>query len=283
MDLTDPLAAAGPYRLIFADIDGTLVDGSGVMSPRTIVAIGRACSLGRTMVLCTGRSRHAAQRVARELGGDGYGIVLNGAVVLAWHAGSILRRSLVPAHLIRGAVNIARGLGLAAIWLGTEETDNHQYAERAPGLWPEYLERNGARIHLVDDLAALPEPPASLVAYGREQDAAALARAWREALGPEVSAVAGPTAVYRAWYAQLTAAEATKESAAAFLAEYLNVPREQTMAIGDHVNDVGLLKWAGLGVCMGDGDAAARAAADRLTASLEEDGAALALERLDSD
>jgi hypothetical protein len=59
----------------------------------------------------------------------------------------------------------------------------------------------------------------------------------------------------------------------------LNVPREQIMAIGDHVNDVDLLRWAGLGVAIGDGHADARSAADHVTAGQSEDGVADAIER----
>ena len=51
------------------------------------------------------------------------------------------------------------------------------------------------------------------------------------------------------------------------------------MAFGDAVNDREMLEMAGMGVCMANGDEAARAAADYVTASNDEDGVALALER----
>ena len=280
MEPFDPHISIRLYRMIFADIDGTLVDSNGELAPRTIAAIRRARAQERILVLCTGRSRHAAQKIADALGGEGYGIVLNGAVVLNWHTGEILRRSLLPARLVHRASDIAHKHGLACIWLGTEERDNRQYAVRGHPMWHAYVERNGARIRYIEDLAALSESPASLVAYGPEQYAESLARAWQQELGADVTAHAGPTAVYRAWYAQLTCAEATKADAAAFLANYLHVPRAQTVAIGDHRNDIGLLQWAGFGICMGDGHPEARAAADYVTAPLADDGAALALEWL---
>ena len=59
----------------------------------------------------------------------------------------------------------------------------------------------------------------------------------------------------------------------------LGVPREQTLAVGDHLNDLELLEWAGLGVCMGDGYAEVVARADYVTGALAEDGAAQAIER----
>ena len=51
-------------------------------------------------------------------------------------------------------------------------------------------------------------------------------------------------------------------------------------ALGDHVNDVALLRWAGLSVVMGDAHPEARAAAEEVTATCDEDGAAVWLEAL---
>ena len=170
---------------------------------------------------------------------------------------------------------------MGCVWFGAEETDNRQFAERGQPLWPAYVQRNAERLNYVKDIAGLPEPPAAWLPTVLRRMLSSWRKAWQKEFGAEAVAVAGPTSAYGAWYAQLTSAEATKESAAAFLASHLNVPREQTVAIGDHVNDVGLLQWAGLGICMGDGHAEALLAADEVTGSLAEEGAAVALERLD--
>ena len=63
------------------------------------------------------------------------------------------------------------------------------------------------------------------------------------------------------------------------LADHLAISRAQTMAIGDQDNDVSMVAWAGIGVAMGDGSPAARAAADWVAPPLAEDGAAVAIER----
>ena len=51
------------------------------------------------------------------------------------------------------------------------------------------------------------------------------------------------------------------------------------MAIGDNLNDLDLVTAAGFGVAMGDGDPRVRAAADWVTTSYADDGAAVAIER----
>lgn len=61
------------------------------------------------------------------------------------------------------------------------------------------------------------------------------------------------------------------------LADYLGLSMSQVMALGDNDNDVGMLRAAGIGVALGDGSPAARAAADYITAPLTEEGATAAL------
>ena len=58
------------------------------------------------------------------------------------------------------------------------------------------------------------------------------------------------------------------------------VSREQVLAIGDGINDVDFLAWAGLGVAMGDGHPEALAAADVVAPTFEQEGVAWAIEAL---
>ncbi len=59
------------------------------------------------------------------------------------------------------------------------------------------------------------------------------------------------------------------------------VPQEDTFALGDSANDIGMLHWAGKGICMGSGHDIAKEAADYVTAGLWEDGVEKALKHFD--
>ena len=63
------------------------------------------------------------------------------------------------------------------------------------------------------------------------------------------------------------------------LAEYLGVPMSATMAVGDGLNDLTMLREAGIGVAMANACDEAKAAADVITESCDEDGVARAIER----
>ena len=63
------------------------------------------------------------------------------------------------------------------------------------------------------------------------------------------------------------------------LARSFGVKAEEVLALGDHDNDVSMLRWAGVGVAMGNATPAAKAAADTITSSNRRDGVAEALQR----
>jgi hydroxymethylpyrimidine pyrophosphatase-like HAD family hydrolase len=75
---------------------------------------------------------------------------------------------------------------------------------------------------------------------------------------------------------EISAAGVTK----AFAVASLGVPAGAAVAFGDMPNDVPMLEWAGLGVAVENAHPDAIAAADEVTASNDEDGVALVLERL---
>ena len=64
------------------------------------------------------------------------------------------------------------------------------------------------------------------------------------------------------------------------LAEALGIRQQQVMAVGDSANDIAMLRYAAFGVAMGNASAEAKAAADYITASNDQDGLAQAVDAL---
>jgi hydroxymethylpyrimidine pyrophosphatase-like HAD family hydrolase len=62
-------------------------------------------------------------------------------------------------------------------------------------------------------------------------------------------------------YIEITDVDATKSHALEFLCARLGLRRERTVACGDGLNDIDMLRWAGLGVAIAQGAPAVRAAA----------------------
>ena len=63
------------------------------------------------------------------------------------------------------------------------------------------------------------------------------------------------------------------------LAQIKGIPSERIMAVGDALNDLSMIKAAGLGVVMANGSAEVKGMADAVTCTNDEDGVAVAIEK----
>ena len=272
-----------PYRLIFLDLDGTLVDRDDIVSPRTLATLNAAQQRGCTIVICTGRNRFMVEHVAAQWSGHGYGVFSNGAVIAEWETGRVLQKIALSISTVREAARLAHAFGSAPLCFGVhveEDGGSSVYTDRVRPVVPAYASRNAHRLVFRDDLAANGEiQPVGMAVYGLEDGTQALAQAWQDSLGTSVSVYHSPDSKYGCWCAFMNARAANKAHAAKTVADMLCVPQEQTLGIGDELNDLEMLQWAGLGVCMGNGHAEVRGRADHVTGTLAEDGAAQAIER----
>ena len=268
------------YRIIYLDIDGTLVGKEGKMSDRVRDSVRRAISSGRVVVLATGRSFSHTLKIAIELGGMKFGILLNGGTIVDWVTGEVLRSVTIPLDIAVECVKTCHESFLAPVWFANFEGEEIVSTDRVRPLWSPYEAHNSYRLKFHSDLAIeMTFPPESLAAYGSELQIQQLAQTLTVILDGKANVTTAPTEFYGGWYAQVTAFEADKSTAAAWIANSLKIPREATLAIGDQSNDLALLRWAGMGICMGDGSPEAISVANETTGTLAEDGVAQALEK----
>ena len=80
-------------------------------------------------------------------------------------------------------------------------------------------------------------------------------------------------------YVEMMHPAVNKGQALAFLADKLKINQNEVMAVGDSLNDIDMLKFAGFGVAMGNAAPEVKAAAQAVTRSNNEDGVAEAIEK----
>lgn len=90
-------------KLIALDLDGTMLDPAGQITPETKSAIAQARAAGVRVVLNTGRSIQEAYHFAQEAGCDGLTSALGGAAVADWNRHEVLRRWDMPEGGPKGA------------------------------------------------------------------------------------------------------------------------------------------------------------------------------------
>jgi Cof subfamily protein (haloacid dehalogenase superfamily) len=261
-----------PYRLLALDLDGTIVDESLQISPRVRRALRAAMDDGVHVTLASGRPFSATLLFANDLGIQEPLICHQGAMVRNPCSGEVYLRRSLPRNLAHEFVDTAREHG----WDLCLTIDDEQYVERVtPGLQViSALAPVPIEPHVVADLKALPQDPLRLLLIVEAAQAARVRDLLRERF-------AGRLLIVRSFarFVEATDLAASKGQALAFLAQKLGVSQAETMAIGDNDNDVDMVTWAGLGVAMGNGSTALRAAANHVAGTIAEDGAASAIER----
>ena len=253
---------AGIFRLAAIDLDGTLIRSDGTISDRTKRAI-RATKLD--IVIVTARGPATIHELAAELGARGRAICSNGALVVDLETRAIVRERRLETEVALRLVHELRER-LPGIRFAVEhEGFAHEPGFSAWGWTPPPETR------VADVVELLADPATKLILRHADHDTVAIQDLARELVGEELTVVAsGSEAV------EVTAAGVNKATAVAELG-YAPV---EVVAFGDYPNDIPLLTWAGLGVAMGNAHPDVVAVADEVTATNDEDGVAVVLERL---
>jgi hydroxymethylpyrimidine pyrophosphatase-like HAD family hydrolase len=266
-------------RAIFVDVDGTLVGAVNSVSPAVRAAVCAARDRGCEIVVCTGRSRFTAEGVAEQLGEPGYLVTLNGSVALHLGTNEVLVREVLSIETALRAIRAMISLDAQvyvyedALLPDPEQARVLYHPDLPIGPWavpPRYRPYPGIT-------EGLPYEPVCVNAYGPREQIRQVSKALRAMLGPEIDLIHTGTARYDG--VEAFASGVSKMRGAAVVAERLGVAPEEILAIGDHANDVEMLAWAGIGVAMGNALPEVKEAANWVTADLEADGVARAIEK----
>jgi Cof subfamily protein (haloacid dehalogenase superfamily) len=263
------------YRLIVSDIDGTLIGADGVISENDIAALRRALDRGVRVVLCTGRVPTSGTPYVERLGLDGYHIFSDGALVRNPETRHDLYRAELSLELRKEITEYAREHGLFLEFFTPTE-----YLVEAESKYLVIRRFFGIEYRKVD-FDALPDDT-SVIKGGLISDAATEAgvNGFLAHFKGRLDYTYAATPAYPGLrFYNLVAPGVSKGQALRELAAYLEIPLTEIMAIGDANNDISMLRAAGLGVAMGNAAASVKQAADYVTADVDHDGVAAAIEK----
>ncbi|AWN28406.1 HAD family hydrolase [Streptomyces sp. NEAU-S7GS2] len=273
--MSSPAPAAGaplPYKLIATDLDGTLLRSDETVSERTRRALAAATAAGAAHIVVTGRAVPWTRHILDAL--DYRGLAVCGQGGQVYHAGE---------HRLLTSVTLDRQLaGLALSKIEAEVGPLYLAASR-DGLEGEVLVGPGYRVQegplpnvLMDDPGELWAAPINKVYIQHPSlDDDALAQVARQVAGDLVGVtVAGEGIV------ELLPLGLSKATGLSLAARRLGLTAKETLAFGDMPNDIPMFAWAARGVAMANAHDELKAVADEFTASHEDDGVAVVLERL---
>jgi Cof subfamily protein (haloacid dehalogenase superfamily) len=264
-------------RLIATDLDGTLLDPSSAVTPRTRAALDAARSRGIHVVPVTARQPIGLRAIAADAAFDGWALCSNGAYAIHLTEGRMLFAEELPAETIRALAEALRasipGLLFASVREGGETfVAQHGYAEIADLSDHKRDPKTMGGVPLEQVLAA---PSLKFVIRHPELAPSALFETLKDLglTGFEATLSGAP-------FVEVMAEGVTKATGLARLCTHLGIDRTEVVAFGDALNDVEMLRWAGRGVAMADAESVVQDAADETTASNAEDGVAQVIERL---
>ena len=273
-------------KAITLDIDGTLTNDRKVITPRTKEALLAAQDSGIKLILSSGRPVQGLRAIASELQletHDGLLVAFNGAHVVDAQTDEVLFDQPMEEEVLRALVAHMRGFDVIpwiteGKYLFVERGARHLITYReAPFDIVEY-ERRMCDLELVevDDLLEVCSRPQDKLLCASEPEY--LQQHWRAMYEPFFDSLSG---MFTAdFYFEFMAPGITKGNALAGALPKVGIDASEVIAFGDAQNDISMLEWAGMGVAMGNATEAAKAAADMVTGSNNEDGIASALEKI---
>ncbi|MGT2847250.1 HAD family hydrolase [Streptococcus massiliensis] len=274
-------------KIIFLDVDGTLVDYEGQIPASAVEAVQQARKNGHLVYVCTGRSRAEMPQDIWDIGLDGM-IGGNGSYVE--HHGEVVMHQLIPLEVEKRVVDWLQARGLE-FYL---ESNNGLFASRnfreaARPVMRMYAKGKGLSEEEAKKLEA--EDALHGLVYGGElyrddlNKISFILNSYQDhvdskAAFPELKAGTWGGRGEHALFGDLGVKDITKAHAIEVLLEHLGAKQADTIAFGDAKIDIPMLDYCAVGVAMGNGGAEILAMADMITDDVEADGLYHAFEKL---
>lgn len=262
-------------KVLVLDIDGTLTNSNKEVTPATRHALLAIQRMGHIVVLASGRPTGGLRMITNELDFPRYGgyiISYNGACVTNTATGEAVFKNALPDYVASWmhAYALDHDLGMCSyvgntLLCGTrvdryleKETRINQFERQMVDSFDPYMRTDLYKVLLTAQPARAGEHEKRL------------ARRFM-----------GRLSVYRSepFFIEVMARGVNKADAIAGLLERLGLEREDTIACGDGLNDLSMIRYAGLGVAMGNAQQSVKDAADIVTLSNDEDGLVPVIEK----
>jgi 5-amino-6-(5-phospho-D-ribitylamino)uracil phosphatase len=267
------------YRLLAIDIDGTLMNSRDELTPGTRAALVRAAAAGVQVVLATGRRYRRTLPLVEPLGIDGPLVTASGALIKDPLDHRTFYQAEFDLDLLREICRWIDRVGFDPLLCADTFHHNfdfyHAVEARKIRRWElaEYVELNPGDGRLLTEMIDRPPRGVFLAfTFGTREQMLELESILLATFPGRLSTHVLRSPRYRGFLVEIVPAEVSKWSAVRRLAQAWNIDESEICAVGDDVNDLAMIRAAGLGVAMGNAVPEVKAAADRIAPTHDEDG-----------
>lgn len=261
------------YRLLAADMDGTLLNEEGIITDYTEAIIRKVVQLGIVFVPVTGRANPALLKYSNSLPLNGYAITYNGAEIFNCATNRATKKLSIDYATFKQIIDIGNKYHITMlIWCSNELycnelNDKTEHYQRICGVEP-------LPIKEIDDLRHL--KITKVLWYADENTIQTM-----QVLLQGNSFISSIN-VFKSQpcFLEIVNSDVSKGKTLSFLANQLGIPRTEIFAIGDGQNDIDMLEYAGFAIAMGNADPLTKQVCDYITDTNNRDGAAKAIEMI---
>lgn len=259
-------------KLIFIDSDDTLKKTDGTISDRAKKAIQENRKVGNKIIICTARPRYQTLEVMKEAGSDDIIVSSNGSEIYDSNDKKIIFNSFIDKNSVIKLVKYAYSKDIRLI-LTMEDYDyvtkeirnpnqkllnKHNYVEELTGCNVKqcmFIDKKSEEIYKIKDI---------------------LSEDNKLHIVDEIN----KNSPYEEKWFSVSNSNCSKGKALKIVSKYLNIPIENTIAIGNDKNDISMFEVAGLSVAVANASDNIKSKVKHITLSNDEDGVAVFLETL---
>ena len=256
--------------LIVSDFDGTLIDDNQRILPQVKKAIDDYVAAGGIFAVCTGRMPRSILPRVREMGLKGLVIAYQGTVIADIETGKLLRNGGMEC---KGTAEICRYFERRGYGVNVYADDNiytdFPEDDEAMQIYEKIVKVKAIRVKekLSDFVVNNKMFCQKVISIVPENMRDEVYNELNEKYGKEFDVTCSAKVLVEASPFGDNKGEALK-----FLSAYYNIPIEKTVAVGDNLNDISMIKGAGIGCAVGNADILVKQAADFVSVS-NNDGA----------
>jgi len=267
-------------KLLFFDIDGTLMDFDGNVPPSAVSALARARENGHITVLCSGRATYMFNPIPEICALCDGRVASTGALVI--HRGKTLFECYMPLEITRRAMQAVHSCG--GIFVGQGENELFFSREDYERCW-DYFRRSGRNEMSIEIILRNARITENINDYAAAKkalyyDASGSVEHFTELLGDVCDITAASFHNPDSSSGEITLKGINKSFGMQKYLDAVGLSRGDCIAFGDGPNDFDMLEFAGTGIAMGNANDDLKAIADYVTDSVERDGIEKAMKAL---
>lgn len=286
------------YKLVAIDLDGTMLNSYGMVTENTKQAIKNTINKGTEVIIASGRPIDSIKTIAKEIGSENYFIAGNGALIYDIKKDEIIYEKFMNKQKVLEIIKIceensisyniytektiiAKGLKYNVLYYYKENLKKEENKKTNITIVEDVYEyiknlenEKFLKITVCDETKSVFNSIIRKLRTVEDIDVLDVLHMSRKMIKQGTEDV--PIEYY---YTEISLKDVDKWKAIEYLANKMNISKDEIIAIGDNINDKEMIENAKVGIAMGQSTPVITEIADFVTLNNNEDGVAKALEK----